>query len=247
MVLPAILFLIAFVFILLVLSQSGILDPLFSIGSTNASHEDKVVPAQVTLTIPPPVATAAPTSELAENNPTVKSTSTATSPPTLTPTLTPTIMSTKTVAPKSYAGTKNIIDTAEADGRFTTFVAAVKAAGLNDTLSGTDALDTPSMFTVFAPTDDAFNKLSAGSMDTLLKDPQEALLQILLYHVVQGKVMSADLKKLTSVETLQGGPLPISVSNDAVTTVDGANVIITDIECSNGVIHVVDTVMLPPA
>ena len=107
-------------------------------------------------------------------------------------------------------------------------------------MSGTE------MFTVFAPTDDAFKTLSEGSMDTFLKDPQGDLLQILLYHVVNGKVMAADLGKLTSVETLQGGNLPVSVSNGVI-TIDGANVIVTDIECSNGVIHVVDTVMLPPA
>ena len=83
-------------------------------------------------------------------------------------------------------------------------------------------------------------------MEYFLNDPQGALLQILLYHVVQGKVTAADLMKLTSVETLQEGTLPISNAN-GVFTVDGANVTITDIECSNGVIHAVDTVMLPPA
>ena len=83
-------------------------------------------------------------------------------------------------------------------------------------------------------------------MDALLKDPQGDLLQILLYHMVSEKLMAADLGKLTSAETLQGGSLPISVSNSTL-RVDGATVIITDIECSNGVIHGVDTVMLPPA
>jgi transforming growth factor-beta-induced protein len=140
---------------------------------------------------------------------------------------------------------KNILATLEADGRFTTFVTAVKAADLNDMLSG-DTLSGTEMYTVFAPTDDAFRTLSEGSMDTFLKDPQGDLLQILLYHVVPGKVTAADLGKLTSVETLQGGALPISVSN-GIMMAGGANVLITDIECSNGVIHVVDTVMLPPA
>jgi uncharacterized surface protein with fasciclin (FAS1) repeats len=157
----------------------------------------------------------------------------------------PSIPSVTTGAPVPQSGTKTILETAEADSRFTTFVAAVKAAGLNDTLSG-DTLSDPTMFTVFAPTDDAFNKLSEGSMDYFLKDPQGALLQILLYHVVQGKLTAADLTKLTSVDTLQGGSLPFSNSNGVITA-DGANVIVTDIECSNGVIHAVDTVMLPPA
>jgi len=144
-----------------------------------------------------------------------------------------------TVAPVTQSAMKNIVETAEADGRFTTLVAAMKAAELNDTLTD------PGPFTVFAPMDDAFRNLT-GSMDTLLADPQGDLLQILLYHVVNGKVMAADLGKTSSAETLQGGSLPISVSNDTI-MVDGANIIITDIECSNGVIHVVDTVMLPPA
>jgi transforming growth factor-beta-induced protein len=141
----------------------------------------------------------------------------------------------------TQAAMKNIVETAETDGRFTSFVAAVKAADLNDTLS-----DPNSTFTVFAPTDDAFKNLPDGTMDTLFKDPQGDLLQILLYHVVNEKLMSVDLEKLTSTETLQGGALIISVSNGTV-RVDGATVIITDIECSNGVIHGVDTVMLPPA
>jgi uncharacterized surface protein with fasciclin (FAS1) repeats len=136
---------------------------------------------------------------------------------------------------------KNIIETAESDGRFTSFVAAAKAADLNDTLSDPD-----STITVFAPTDDAFKNLPDGTMDALLKDPQGNLLQILLYHMVSEKLMAVDLENLTSAETLQGGSLPISVSNSTL-RVDGAIVIITDIECSNGVIHGVDTLMLPPA
>src|SRR5665647_303308 len=165
-----------------------------------------------------------------------------TQPPQVTsnpaPTSTPTI---STGGPMTQAAMKNIVETAEDDGRFTSFVAAVKAADLNDTLSDPD-----STFTVFAPTDDAFKNLPDGTMDTLLKDPQGDLLQILLYHVVSEKLMAVDLEKLTSTETLQGGALIISVSNGTL-RVDGATVIITDIECSNGVIHGVDTVMLPPA
>jgi uncharacterized surface protein with fasciclin (FAS1) repeats len=152
-------------------------------------------------------------------------------------------VTTVTYAPRSTNA--DIIKTLDADGRFTILVTAMKVAGLNDTLSG-NTLSGSEMFTVFAPTDDAFKKLSPGSMDTLLKDPQGDLLQILLYHVVNGKMSAADLKKLTFVETLQGGSFPVSVS-DGVITADGANVIITDIECTNGVIHVVDAVMLPPA
>jgi uncharacterized surface protein with fasciclin (FAS1) repeats len=143
--------------------------------------------------------------------------------------------------PMTQAAMKNIVETAESDSRFTSFFAAVKAADLNDTLSDPD-----SIFTVFAPTDDAFRNLPDGTMDALLKDPQGDLLQILLYHMVSEKLMAADLEKLTSAETLQGGSLPISVSNSTL-RVDGATVIITDIECSNGVIHGVDTIMLPPA
>ena len=165
-----------------------------------------------------------------------------TQPPQVTsnpaPTSTPTI---STGGPMTKAVMKNIVETAEDDGRFSSFVAAVKAADLNDTLSDPD-----STFTVFAPTDDAFKNLPDGTMDTLLKDPQGDLLQILLYHVVSEKLMAVDLEKLTSTETLQGGALIISVSNGTL-RVDGATVIITDIECSNGVIHGVDTVMLPPA
>ena len=150
-----------------------------------------------------------------------------------------------TPAPTTPTAMRNIIETAEADGRFTTFVSSAKATDLNTTLSG-DTLSGYEQFTVFIPTDVAFKNLKAGTVETLLKDPQGDLLQILLYHVVNGKVMAADLGKLTSVETLQGGNLPVSVSNGVI-TIDGANVIVTDIECSNGVIHVVDTVMLPPA
>ena len=163
---------------------------------------------------------------------------------TQTPTPIPTLAVTQTAttfAPVIQQGTKNIIDTLESDGRFTTLVTAMRAAELNDTLSDPD-----SNFTLFAPTDNAFQNLPSGTMDSLLADPQGNLLQILLSHVVSGKVMSADLAKLTSVETLLGGTLRISVSGSTI-NVDDAKVIATDIKCSNGVIHVVDSVMLPPA
>jgi len=131
-----------------------------------------------------------------------------------------------------------IVETAVADGRFTTLVAAVGAAGLADTLNS------PGPFTVFAPTDDAFAKLPAGTIDALLADPEGALTDILLYHVVSGKVMAADVAGLSSATSVSGRILPIDTSDGV--KIAGATVIITDIECSNGVIHVIDTVMIPP-
>jgi uncharacterized surface protein with fasciclin (FAS1) repeats len=133
----------------------------------------------------------------------------------------------------------NIVDTLVNDGRFTTLVAAVKAAGLADTLSGTGP------FTLFAPTDDAFKKLPAGTVETLLKDPQGQLKQILLYHVVPGKLMAADVVKLTSVKTVQGKNITISTKNGVM--VNDANVTVTDIGATNGVIHYIDAVLIPPA
>lgn len=135
---------------------------------------------------------------------------------------------------------KDIVQTAVDDGRFTTLVTAVQAADLVTTLSG------PGPFTVFAPTDDAFNKLPPGTVETLLQDPEGQLSQILLYHVVPGKLMAADVIKQTSLMTAQGTPLTISVQDEKV-MIDGATVIITDIETKNGVIHVIDSVMIPPA
>ncbi len=148
-------------------------------------------------------------------------------PPTAVPTIEP------TQAPQT------IVDIAVADGRFTTLVAAVQAAGLAETLSG------PGPFTVFAPTDDAFAKLPAGTVESLLADP-EALSNILLYHVVAGKVMAADVVGLDYAMSVQGSPINITVEGDKV-LVNDAQVVITDIEASNGVIHVIDTVILPPA
>jgi uncharacterized surface protein with fasciclin (FAS1) repeats len=115
------------------------------------------------------------------------------------------------------ATNKTIVETAVADGRFTTLVAAVTAAKLGDTLSG------PGPFTVFAPTDDAFKKLPPGTVETLLKDPEGKLKQILLYHVVSGKVMAADVVKLTSAKTVLGKDLVISAKNGV--KVNDANVI----------------------
>ena len=132
---------------------------------------------------------------------------------------------------------KDIVDTAIADGRFKTLVAAVQAAGL------VDALKAEGPLTVFAPTDDAFAKLPAGTLDALLKDPKK-LGDILKYHVVAGKVMAADVVKHSSVKTLLGQDAPIKVEGDKV-FIAGAQIILTDIETSNGVIHVIDSVMLP--
>lgn len=132
---------------------------------------------------------------------------------------------------------QDIVDIAVGDGRFTTLVAALQAADLVDTLKG----DGP--FTVFAPTDDAFNKLPAGTVEGLLGDIP-TLTNILLYHVVPGKVMAADVVNLSSADTASGASLAISVMDGKV-MINDAQVIITDIEASNGVIHVIDAVLIP--
>lgn len=134
-----------------------------------------------------------------------------------------------------------IVDIAVADGRFTTLVAALQAAELVETLSGEGP------FTVFAPTDDAFAALPAGTVEDLLKpENKQALTDILLYHVVSGKVMAADVVGLTSATTVLGKDLTITVTDGKVFLNDTVEVIITDIEASNGVIHVIDAVLLPP-
>ena len=130
----------------------------------------------------------------------------------------------------------NIVETATNAGSFKTLVAAVQAAGLGATLSG------PGPFTVFAPTDDAFAALPAGTVQGLLKDSPK-LTQILTFHVVPGKLMAADVVKLTSAKTVQGQNVTIE-AQDGV-TVNGANVITPNIEADNGVIHVIDRVILP--
>ena len=131
----------------------------------------------------------------------------------------------------------SIVDIAAADGRFQTLVAALEAAGLVDTLSG----DGP--FTVFAPTDDAFAALPAGTVETLLGDIP-TLTDILLYHVVSGNVMAADVVTLDSATTLQGDDLSVSVDGDTV-RINDARVLITDIQAANGTIHVIDSVLIP--
>ncbi|MDE0781386.1 MAG: fasciclin domain-containing protein [Alphaproteobacteria bacterium] len=139
------------------------------------------------------------------------------------------------------ANAANLIDTAVDSGQFKTLVAAVQAAGLGDALSG------PGPFTVFAPTDEAFSKLPEGTVEDLLKsENREKLVAILTYHVIFGKVMAADIadKKL-SVKTLQGSDLVVDAMAGVV-SVNGAKVTAVDIEASNGVIHVIDRVDLPP-
>jgi transforming growth factor-beta-induced protein len=139
-------------------------------------------------------------------------------------------------APKEMA--MDIVDIAVKDGRFETLVTAVKAADLVGTLKG----DGP--FTVLAPTDDAFAKLPAGTVEGLLEDIP-TLKNILLYHVVPGKVMSSQVVKLSDADTALGKKVMIKVVDGKV-MVNDAQVIITDIEASNGVIHVIDSVILPP-
>lgn len=149
-----------------------------------------------------------------------------------------TILMAGALAFTSLASAADIVDTAVAGG-FTTLVAAVKAAGLVETLKG------PGPFTVFAPTDAAFARLPAGTLESLLKPENKAKLQsIMTYHVVAGEVTAQDVAKLSSVRTVEGESLTIKTVNGGV-TVDNAHVTKTDIMASNGIIHVIDTVMLP--
>jgi uncharacterized surface protein with fasciclin (FAS1) repeats len=135
---------------------------------------------------------------------------------------------------------KDIVDTAVSAGIFKTLVAAVQAAGLVDTLKGTGP------FTVFAPTDEAFAKLPAGTVENLLKpENKDMLVKILTYHVVPGKVMAADVVKLKSAKTVQGQSIAIKAKKGTVMLNKSAKVVKTDIMTSNGVIHVIDTVIMP--
>lgn len=144
-------------------------------------------------------------------------------------------LSTAFVAPAAWAQ-GDIVDTAVGAGSFNTLVTAVKAAGLVDTLKG------PGPFTVFAPTDEAFAKVPKADLDALLAD-KEKLTAVLTYHVVPGKVMAADVKP-GMVKTVQGSDITIAVEGGAV-KVDNATVTQTDIQTSNGVIHVIDSVIMP--
>jgi uncharacterized surface protein with fasciclin (FAS1) repeats len=133
------------------------------------------------------------------------------------------------------AHAKDLVDTAVSAGSFKTLVTAVQAAGLVDTLKG------PGPFTVFAPTDEAFAKIPKADLDALLKDKAK-LTAVLTYHVVPGKVMAKDVKA-GQVKTVQGSEITLSTSGGVM--VDNAKVVKTDVEASNGVIHVIDTVIMP--
>ncbi len=145
--------------------------------------------------------------------------------------------SSTTPPPATAPATADIVDTAVGAGSFTTLVAAVQAAGLVDTLKGEGP------FTVFAPTDEAFAKLPPGTVESLLKDKAK-LTAILTYHVVPGRVTAADVGGLTTATTVQGGALAIDTS--AGVKINDATVVQADVMASNGVIHVIDTVLMPP-
>jgi uncharacterized surface protein with fasciclin (FAS1) repeats len=134
---------------------------------------------------------------------------------------------------------KDIVDTAVSAGSFQTLVKAVQAADLVSTLKS------PGPFTVFAPTDEAFAALPKEKLEALLKD-KAALTSVLTYHVVPGKVLAADVVKMSSAKTVQGQSLSVETKGQEV-RVNNAKVIKTDIQCTNGVIHVIDTVLMPPA
>ena len=146
---------------------------------------------------------------------------------------------TEPAAAAGRASQKDIVDTAVAAGSFKTLAAALQAAGLVDTLKGTGP------FTVFAPTDAAFAKLPAGTVESLLKKENKAkLTAILMYHVVPGRVLAAQVTGMSSAPTVNGQPISIASKNGMV-TVGGASLVKTDLLCSNGVIHVIDAVLLP--
>ena len=151
------------------------------------------------------------------------------------------ILSVLATAMPAVAGSaqKDIVDTAVAAGSFKTLATALQAAGLADTLKGKGP------FTVFSPTDEAFSKLPAGTVESLLKpENKEKLKAILLYHVVSGDVTAAQVVKLSSAKTINGQDLKLTV-NDGTVMVNDATVIKADVLASNGVIHVIDTVLLP--
>jgi len=145
----------------------------------------------------------------------------------------------KNTSASTCAKDKDLVAVASGADNFKTLVAAVKAAGLVDTLKG------PGPFTVFAPTDEAFAKLPPGTLESLLKPENKAKLQaILTYHVVPGRVLSTDVIKLSTAKSVEGHDIAIKTMNGSV-MVDNATVVKADIETSNGVIHVIDSVILP--
>jgi len=163
------------------------------------------------------------------------SNSSASSSPSMSTAASPAMSPTASPAMES----KDIVDTAVAAGQFKTLATAVKAAGLVDALKG------PGPFTVFAPTDAAFAKLPAGTLATLLKSPKGELTRILTYHVVPGKVMAADITNGMTAKTLEGATLKFTIKNGKV-YVNGVQVTTADVPASNGVIHVIDGVLIPP-
>jgi len=172
-------------------------------------------------------------------------TSSAASPSPAPVTAAPSTAAPATSAPSMPAASPSaelgdIVATADGAGTFTTLLAAAQAAGLVETLQG----DGP--FTVFAPTDDAFAALPEGTLDGLLADP-EGLKQILLYHVVPGAVKADEVVNLTSADSVEGSPIAIAVKDGKVYLNDAAEVVATDVMASNGVIHVIDQVILPPS
>lgn len=148
----------------------------------------------------------------------------------------PTTTTEVATSPEAQA-TQNIVELASANPEFSTLVTAIKTAGLVDTLSA------PGPYTVFAPTNDAFAKLPAGTLENLLKNPEQ-LKAVLTYHVVAGNVKAADVVKLTSATTVNGKAVPITVTGEIV-NVGPAQVTKTDIAATNGTIHVIDTVLVP--
>jgi uncharacterized surface protein with fasciclin (FAS1) repeats len=145
-----------------------------------------------------------------------------------------------TLAAPAFAQGRTIVDIAAGDSRFDTLVAAVSAAGLVDTLSG------PGPFTVFAPTDAAFEAVGEDTLNALLADPTGLLTDILLYHVVAGAVPASTVVTLSQADTVFGAPVKIDIVDGGVVLDREVNVIITDIQASNGIIHVIDAVLLPP-
>ena len=174
--------------------------------------------------------------------------SSGTTPTSTTPSMmAPAASAPAATTPATPKASADLVDTAVAAGGFTTLAQALTAAGLVDTLKGAGP------YTVFAPTDTAFAKLPAGTLETLLKQPTGKLAEILKYHVVPGKIMAADVAKLNGqkVKTVQGAELTVQVSGDKVALVDATgqrvNVVSTDVPASNGVIHVIDAALLPTA
>jgi transforming growth factor-beta-induced protein len=139
------------------------------------------------------------------------------------------------------AAMKDIVDTAVAAGDFNTLAQALTAAGLVDTLKGEGP------YTVFAPTDAAFADVPKATLDSLLADPKGALTDVLTYHVVPGTIMAADITDGQTVETVNGAKLTFKVAADGSVMVNDANVTTADIQTSNGVIHVIDAVLIPPS